>query len=163
MITILISRMAGNLAYLLSGISHNVGLWPVKKMVRLMVILIFESWTDISSTMRLWPTNIDIWSPICGDVFCCCKELYLVCLVKIALQGIYIKVLLMEPLAGKSVTFDWSGKFTRGIGLWTRPQQGLRFSVAILAQVDWLNRPAEEAAFQLGPASLPDPMEAMPG
>jgi hypothetical protein len=39
----------------------------------------------------------------------------------------------------------------------------LRFSVAILAQVDWLNRPAEEAAFQLGPASLPDPMEAMPG
>jgi hypothetical protein len=33
----------------------------------------------------------------------------------------------------------------------------LRFSVAILAQVDWLNRPAEEAAFQLGPASLPDP------
>ena len=89
MITILISLLASNLAYLLSGISHKVGLWPVKKMVRLMLMLIFENWTDISSTMTLWPTNIDIWSPICGDVFCCCKELYLVCLVKHALQGRY--------------------------------------------------------------------------
>ena len=100
---LLISRLAGNLAYLLSGISHKVGLWPVKKMVRLMVILIFESWTDISSTMRLWPTNIDIWSPICGDVFCCCKELHLVCLVKIALQGIYIYIY-------KSIAYGTAGR-----------------------------------------------------